>query len=957
MAVIVSDNRNPSYNQMLATTDGFYRAEAYNVGADNSTNLALSTTRFIPLTLANNGNMMGISLGLTALSTSLTPYGVLAEMEENVGNATLTIASPCVVTKASHGFIGGEEITLATTGALPTGLTATTKYYIKYIDVNTFNLSLTLGGANINTSGTQSGTHTVWQMRLKKEMTSAEINPEYIYNTPMGTSGVNNFGSFVPFKFASSYPVTTATNKWRIKIFDGRSLGNTSIWSLITSDSTNPHYAAWCDNKVTSANGDVLYVVDKVLINKSFTTGAILGTGTTVVGVAACICRSMDMRKAGTCLLEWENPPVASYTLNVTGLITMGTFAGFRVGSESARIPFAQQAIITRPATPVAGTAGCGFNHIVGSTASRARGGASIFLYGEVPTKPYGILASNAAISQPNIELTEDLSSNWQAGDYVYVGKQNTQGQGTTAWQQILSISGTTITLTSNLLTYSRVAGGYVINRDRGWGIVMSGNSNPNYFALRIEQPRYNELSGVKFDNTYLIFYIASSYYNYPKLPSNRGKWVMEDNFFLADSTTTYYLATFICPQEGFSIKRNIGFRYTFVNGWLSYYGDKTVSAINFNSGLVEIKNNISLATYSQVILPPSNGKVEIDDNVWQNAANSSARIYVSGIYFKARRNKFWGMGNNGSNGATIAFLTSSAALLEDNEYDNCACVYNILAGAFALSAVLRREKFGVELTNLFILYTITVGYYDITLLNSSNTVTVDTGSDLTLAIPQSRFNIVNENNVANADRIIVPNGYFQRTGNGLTDTIARTAGTDKFALRFEPSTGEMFWEFDVPTANIQSKSMAVLVWMKINSANYYSGTHVMPTLSVNYDDGTIVSAAAAQSTDWQLVLVSFTPTTTTSKITVKISGETDQSGSNAYFYIDDMSILYPAGHQLNLGGLDVWDKALPVSPPISTSLSAQDVWAVPIEGLSGDGTTGKKLRDTLTTGLFIALN
>jgi hypothetical protein len=74
---------------------------------------------------------------------------------------TITIASPGVITFNSHGFLGGERVILQTTGALPTGLSVNTVYFVKYINANTFSLALTLGGANINTTGSQSGTHTV----------------------------------------------------------------------------------------------------------------------------------------------------------------------------------------------------------------------------------------------------------------------------------------------------------------------------------------------------------------------------------------------------------------------------------------------------------------------------------------------------------------------------------------------------------------------------------------------------------------------------------------------------------------------------------------------------------------------------------------------------------------------------------------------------------------------------
>jgi hypothetical protein len=75
---------------------------------------------------------------------------------------TVTIASPAVFTVGSTtGYYAGQSHVFTTTGALPTGLTAGTTYYIStVINSTTFRVSATLGGADVNTSGTQSGTHT-----------------------------------------------------------------------------------------------------------------------------------------------------------------------------------------------------------------------------------------------------------------------------------------------------------------------------------------------------------------------------------------------------------------------------------------------------------------------------------------------------------------------------------------------------------------------------------------------------------------------------------------------------------------------------------------------------------------------------------------------------------------------------------------------------------------------------
>jgi len=69
---------------------------------------------------------------------------------------TISIASPGIVT-LSNALPNGTPITLTTTGALPTGLTAGVTYYVVNSSALTCNLAATVGGAGINTSGSPSG--------------------------------------------------------------------------------------------------------------------------------------------------------------------------------------------------------------------------------------------------------------------------------------------------------------------------------------------------------------------------------------------------------------------------------------------------------------------------------------------------------------------------------------------------------------------------------------------------------------------------------------------------------------------------------------------------------------------------------------------------------------------------------------------------------------------------------
>jgi hypothetical protein len=75
---------------------------------------------------------------------------------------TLSIASPCEASLVGHGLLIGDSCPFFTTGALPTGVTAGATYYVVSTPTpDTFTFSATVGGAPVNSSGTQSGTQTM----------------------------------------------------------------------------------------------------------------------------------------------------------------------------------------------------------------------------------------------------------------------------------------------------------------------------------------------------------------------------------------------------------------------------------------------------------------------------------------------------------------------------------------------------------------------------------------------------------------------------------------------------------------------------------------------------------------------------------------------------------------------------------------------------------------------------
>jgi hypothetical protein len=74
--------------------------------------------------------------------------------------ATITIASPAVVT-ATDQYTEGAPIVFETSGALPSGLSTGTTYYIRNYASGVFNVSATPSGALITTTGSQSGTQSI----------------------------------------------------------------------------------------------------------------------------------------------------------------------------------------------------------------------------------------------------------------------------------------------------------------------------------------------------------------------------------------------------------------------------------------------------------------------------------------------------------------------------------------------------------------------------------------------------------------------------------------------------------------------------------------------------------------------------------------------------------------------------------------------------------------------------
>ena len=145
---------------------------------------------------------------LAILPSTLFPYS----------SVTISNASPAVITTAQlHGLAVNDTVSFSSTGALPTGLTTGTTYYVvsQGFTPASFEVSTTVGGVPVNTSSAGSGTFSIARVaNIGKEVDFAAGNTYSIGQvgaaaTAAGFTVAGHGGKLV--KLASTSPGTTWT--------------------------------------------------------------------------------------------------------------------------------------------------------------------------------------------------------------------------------------------------------------------------------------------------------------------------------------------------------------------------------------------------------------------------------------------------------------------------------------------------------------------------------------------------------------------------------------------------------------------------------------------------------------------------------------------------------------------------------------------------------------------------
>jgi hypothetical protein len=721
-------------------------------------------------------------------------------------------------------------------------------------------------------------------------------------------------------------------------------------------------YATWCDTQLTPTSGaDFIIFKNYVDFTASFTLKAYAGISTGNRGFCAWVCRNLDPTPDNVAFMRIPDTIASLVTLQLDGLVILSTHGGFRAGTSTNPIA-ADLCKIVLP-TPTVGTVGgSGFTDAAafqagGSETARC----SLFFYGVSPARREAI--STAQVNVGATAVNVDDVTGFAVDDFIMIGKRQSYltDECGAPRHRITSIVGNTINFTAGLLTSPSIAGAKVIKtynnatNNTGYGVSIRRTGGTTAYSFASSTGLFSNLFcvGVFFE---LAYFLGSNNQASVEDAAYNAGYYFEDCIMLNSTALNSYgqaYAPFLqsgpAPIRGTTFDNCIFTKSGIVGGFV--YGNILSGnpAVSYAGGFLRLYDITIMRCPTNGVVngtldfPNSAAIPQEGENIYVDSVGAGrAGLFVGGVNSRWDGIEVWGanVGTGGNSGAVrIANLIKGTV----NDVTINSSLVGINFEGVNSDSVITNVTFGNEVANTWDIASNGKAFSDVQIKGITGNPVIDmTTIANTAEATQIGFQDVN---AANVDYTLQTYGDIYRTGTGLADTTAHTAGG--YAMRFQPksSTSATYWRQDLPVGNIQSLTMSLGVWININNAAYWAGTHQMPRLTVTFDNGADSEyVEAAQVTGWQFIQTAITPTTTFGQISIEVSGKTDAAGSNAYFYVDDFTAPLPQGSNLNLGSMDLWSGGLPVSPVnFATSISAADVWAADPTQF-GAGTVGEKV-------------
>jgi hypothetical protein len=173
-------------------------------------NMTLVTTAQTADATVSNGRVL-IEYDNTATPTLNTDITAEVSCKTNTATVTISNASPAVVSHTAHGLSAGDPVVFTTTGALPTGITAGTTYFVLSPLTNSYNVSATPGSAAINTSSAGSGMHTatydIWTAASLSAVSTGQAGRKVAESVDQSVTGGTSFKARIKTFNSKSVPI------------------------------------------------------------------------------------------------------------------------------------------------------------------------------------------------------------------------------------------------------------------------------------------------------------------------------------------------------------------------------------------------------------------------------------------------------------------------------------------------------------------------------------------------------------------------------------------------------------------------------------------------------------------------------------------------------------------------------------------------------------------------------
>lgn len=941
-------------------TDDMYVCCGWNAGWASNTSawMFLNYTQgwqfpFTP-SIASNITWFIAWTGISAQAEAIWNEIINYYIEEVVGAVTIDFNTD-VFTRTAHWLVDGDLVSFSY-WTIPTGMVAWRDYYVINATANTFKVSLTPWGASINMT-TAWATVLVWKAVRSVSKTVTQI----VWATASAHTKNPYYGTYlIEWTLDTPLAVTATASKYRLRTYSTTTFNTiiSALGSWTNATLSQPVCYIYTDTVQTGwvIDNDVLVMRHYTAVNKNRNPWYVYWAALSSTWAhSIVICSNINNIDADNMSYMRRDPAVScKINLDMYWHIVLARFSWMDIWTETVPIPYANRAWITWPTW--GNTPWITVGDVRSFTNSWWRYGFwwQIRIFWEKRDTGKCYATAGTAVWW-NTLTVDSVPASWIAWDKIVVGKRNTTGQMNNVSSIIYTIQSIVwdvITLTWTIATASVVSWAtifklwtttswtYWVFIDNVFYLWVAWQSSfvidwadlwSDLTEISAISVHYRDINKVQYDawhipwrfeikNVNVRTTAASSW-----LVTNWGNpmwWLMDNVNVLFWSwtnaiLTSWYNTTFM---PNITIK-NSSCLFQYSPSWYAYSTTKNLWHNIINCRIENNSNSIGSVGWTWI-------RVIWDDVVIEN---NYIRWLPSVSAYQA-----------------ITFCQINWARLKNNTIENCAYAYWNWATTIGMDILSSWDTI-IWATSFFGAQQLTYTDIEFANLTTNNTLVDWTYYETFMKGSKIVLNNVNNDGLI---KTYVKSGEWVRCWDGQSDTTAYTVGPGKYSLRWEPKFGGHIWNFPVPTGNIQWQNMVISIRLKINSANYYTWVeNVLPTLTVKYDNELYsVSSIAQQTTEWQMLQVSFTPTTDYWEIRVEIWWATKATGSNAYMYFDDMSIQYPAWYQLNLWGLDIFARGLPVTPPLAiTGASASDVWTYPTNVLMTTGTTGKAL-DVINT-------